>query len=195
MENTSLIAGANILYSLVNQKDWPDTYKTNGIAWNDAGAGNNLSKQGLPYEAYVQQKLNNWRPDGGYVWLQDHRGNWPTFDHWNQATRDAVSDKTLNTQRPSYQAKPAEIKWQIWADMKKMTLYQTGNSRASSNSYVRFTQDEIESHRLELGVRSESTTEAQWEQICQAYRGAAANMAAYTPNGAKPLTFEIDEIT
>ncbi|MBS1023256.1 endonuclease toxin domain-containing protein [Gluconobacter cerinus] len=110
VENTSLIAGANILYSLVNQKDWPDTYKTNGITWNDAGAGNNLSKQGLPYEAYVQQKLNNWRPDGGYVWLQDHRGNWPTFDHWNQKSGDAVSDKTLNTKRESYQDHPPQIK-------------------------------------------------------------------------------------
>lgn len=139
-------------------------------------------------------RILNWRPDGGYVWLQDHRGNWPTFDHWNQKSGDAVSDKTLNTQRPSHQANPATIKWQIWADMKKMTLYQTGNSRASSNSYVVFTQAEIESYRFELAVRSASTTEAQWEQICQAYRGATAKMAAYTPNGAKPLTFEIDEI-
>ncbi|OAG74571.1 hypothetical protein A0J51_00109 [Gluconobacter japonicus] len=194
VDNIGLVTSANVLWSLVNQKDWPDTYKTNGITWNDAGAGNNLSKQGLPYEAYVQQKLNNWRPDGGYVWLQDHRGNWPTFDHWNKDTFDAVSDKTLNTKRDSYQDHPPEIKWQIWADMKKMTLYQTGNSRTSSNTYVRFTQDEIKSYRFELAVRSEDTTEAQWEQICQAYRGAAAKMAAYTPNGAKPLTFEIDEI-
>ncbi|MBF0871895.1 hypothetical protein [Gluconobacter japonicus] len=79
--------------------------------------------------------------------------------------------------------------------MKKMTLYQTGNSRTSSNTYVRFTQDEIKSYRFELAVRSDGTTEAQWEQICQAYRGAAAKMAAYTPSDVKPVTFEIDEIT
>ena len=75
-----------------------------------------------------------------------------------------------------------------------MTLSQTGNSRGSSNSYVEFTQADIESYRFELAVRFEGTTDAQWEQICQAYRGAAAIMAAYTPNGAKPLTVEIDEI-
>ncbi|GBR28915.1 hypothetical protein GCM10010937_14390 [Gluconobacter japonicus] len=77
------------------------------------------------------------------------------------------------------------------ADLKKITLYQTGSRRASSNSYVVFAQAESESYCFEMGIRSVTTTEAQWEQICQAYRGA---MTAYTPSDVKPLTFEIDEI-
>lgn len=119
-----------------------------------------------------------------------------TFDHWNETTRDAVSDKVLNTQRKSFQDTPAEIKYRIWADLKEMAMrYTVDASRRGTVDLVSFTQTQIVSYTFELGVRADGTTEAQWEQICQAYHGATAKMADYERNGDKPLTFEIDAFT
>ncbi|AQS84134.1 MAG: hypothetical protein ABF876_16690 [Acetobacter aceti] len=119
-----------------------------------------------------------------------------TFDHWNQDSGNAVSDKVLNTQRASFLATPAEIKYRIWADLKEMAMrYTEDASRRGTAERVAFTQEYIESYTFELGVRADGTTKAQWEQICQAYHGAAAKMADYERNGDKPLTFEIDAIT
>lgn len=37
---------------------------------------------------------------------------------------------------------------------------------------IQFTRAEIVSYTFELGVRADGTTEAQWEQIYEAYHGA-----------------------
>ncbi|GBR52183.1 hypothetical protein AA106555_0827 [Neokomagataea thailandica NBRC 106555] len=199
--NIGQITSANAKWQTVNQRDWPSSYATDGIVWA-TGAGKGPTAQGLPYEAYVQQKLNGGNTTGNYVWLQDHKSNWMTFDHWNKDTGDAVSDKVLNTGRKSFQEidkdkkySPANIKYQIWKDLKEMSIkYVRGNSRQGSPVTIQFTQSEIESYRFELAVRVDGTTDAQWKQICEAYHGAAAKMASYETNGYKPLTFEIDAI-
>ncbi|MBS1095179.1 endonuclease toxin domain-containing protein [Gluconobacter wancherniae] len=202
--NIGQITSANAQWQTVNQKDWPSSYATNGIVWNASGAGNGPASQGLPYEAYVQQKLNGGAATGDYVWLQDHRGNWKTFDHWNGISGDAVSDKVLNTDRSSFKdatqdnpaGNPANIKYQIWKDMKEMAMkYRGDNSRQGTDIPIRFTQDNISAYTFELGVRADTTTDAQWKQICEAYQGAAAKMATYELNGNKPLDFEIDAIS
>ena len=58
-----------------------------------------------------------------------------------------------------------------------------------------FTQEDIQTYTFELGVRAATTTDAQWKQICEAYRGAGAKMTSYERNGYKPLDFEIDAIS
>ncbi|MBS1072843.1 hypothetical protein JK222_14235 [Gluconobacter cerinus] len=194
--NTPQITSANAQWQTVNQRDWPATYVTNGVVWNEDRGGAGASAQGLPYEAYVQEKLNGGNPTGDYVWLQDHRSNWMTFDHWNEDTRDAVSDKALNTNRDMYTRDPANIKYRIWADMKEMAMkYTVNESRQGTTTPVSFSQDVIETYTFELGVRTATTTDAQWKQICEAYRGAGAKMTSYERNGYKPLDFEIDAIS
>ncbi|KXV34839.1 hypothetical protein AD940_05020, partial [Gluconobacter thailandicus] len=194
--NTPQITSANAQWQTVNQRDWSASYVANGVVWNEDRGGAGASAQGLPYEAYVQEKLNGGNPTGDYVWLQDHRSNWMTFDHWNRDTGDAVSDKTLNTNRDIYKINPAEIKYRIWADIKEMAMrYSEGVSRQGTATTVNFTQAVIETYTFELGVRAATTTDAQWKQICEAYRGAGAKMASYERNGYKPLDFEIDAIS
>ncbi|WP_172493088.1 endonuclease toxin domain-containing protein [Gluconobacter oxydans] len=194
--NNPQITSANAQWQTVNQRDWSTSYVANGVVWNEAKGGAGASAQGLPYEAYVQEKLNGGNPTGDYVWLQDHRSNWMTFDHWNEGTGDAVSDKALNTNRDMYKTDPANIKYRIWADMKEMAMkYTEGRSRQGTTQPVRFTQEDIQTYTFELGVRTATTTDAQWKQICEAYRGAGAKMASYERNGYKPLDFEIDAIS
>ncbi|GBR23839.1 hypothetical protein AA0488_0239 [Kozakia baliensis NRIC 0488] len=57
--------------------------------------------------------------------MQDHKGNWMTFDHWNREGRVAVSDKVVNTNRISLQLHPERIKYRIWADIKEMAMKYT----------------------------------------------------------------------
>ncbi|GBQ87398.1 hypothetical protein AA23498_0126 [Acetobacter nitrogenifigens DSM 23921 = NBRC 105050] len=200
--NKGQITAANAQWQIVNQRDWPDAYKTDGIVWNASGGGVGPTLQGTPYEAYVQQKLNGGSPDGSYVWLQDHKSNWKVFDHWNEKSGNAVSDKTINTGLDTLRDKPVNIKYRIWADLKKMAMtYDNDASREGTNQVVRFQQADIKSYTFELGVRDDKdaddkpvTTDAQWEQICLAYHGAAAKMVSYGAAN-KPLTFEIDAIT
>ncbi|MBU2654783.1 endonuclease toxin domain-containing protein [Acidomonas methanolica] len=194
--NIGDITSANAQWQIVNQRDWPDAYKTDGIVWNDAGGGNGPSQQGTPYEAYVQQKLNGGSSNGDYIWLQDHRANWKTFDHWNKTGRVAVSDKVVNTGRQTLQADPARIKYRIWADLKEMAMkYDVSESRQGTSNPITFSREDIEFYKYELGVRADTTTDAQWKEICEAYHGAAERMASYETAGDKPLTFEIDAIS
>ena len=194
--NNPQITSANAQWQTVNQRDWSASYVANGVVWNEDRGGAGASAQGLPYEAYVQEKLNGGNPTGDYVWLQDHRSNWMTFDHWNENTRDAVSDKALNTNRDMYKTNPANIKYRIWADIKEMAMkYTQGSSREGTTKLVSFTQEDIQTYTFELGVRAATTTDAQWKQICEAYRGAGAKMTSYEQNGYKPLDFEIDAIS
>jgi len=80
--------------------------------------------------------------------------------------------------------------------MKEMAMkYRGDNSRQGTDIPIRFTQDNISAYTFELGVRADTTTDAQWKQICEAYQGAAAKMATYELNGNKPLDFKIDAIS
>ena len=49
---------------------------------------------------------------------------------------------------------------------------QSGVGAEGSDSCLSFTKEDIETYTFEFGVRAATTTDAQWKQICEAYRGS-----------------------
>lgn len=49
---------------------------------------------------------------------------------------------------------------------------QSGLGAEGSDSCLSFTKEDIETYTFEFGVRAATTTDAQWKQICEAYRGS-----------------------
>ena len=135
-----------------------DTSYPGPIQWQ----GGNPSQQGYPYEGYVTGLLE---PFGYQATIRPYTA----FDQWNSSSAVAVSDKTLNTGAPSYQAETGSV-GKITAKMVQYAnaMLNFSMSRATGSGPA-FTQSEIGSYGFFMAV-PEGTTDDQWQAICEGYQ-------------------------
>lgn len=117
-----------------------------GMIW-----GHPISKQGNPFETYVGKKIlpkSTQSPD-----------NFKVYDFFDEATRVAVSVKTMNTQTASMLQKPESIFKSIKKNLNDIIDFESDKVGIFS-----ITKHNISSRELTLGVPAK-TTEPQWVQI------------------------------
>ena len=132
----------------------------NGIVWSsmnlNAPFSTRINQQGYPYENYVTSIL-------GSNYIQTP-ASYKTFDHWNQTSGIAVSDKTLDTNGSSYSSIPSKITNQMVKYGLEMTRFVSSNQGYSPS----VTQSIISSYRFQFAVPA-TTNAAQWQAICAGY--------------------------
>jgi len=189
------IKAANQSFGTVNGSDWKQIYKDQGIQWKSAGSNTTADQQGLPYEAWVQHRLNPGQDPNGVVWLQDQKANWKVFDHWDERSGIATSDKTLNLGADSYRNNPSAVEARVIASIDKMTGYDEDHSKTGD---LEFNDARINHLALNLAVpwitdpgSMDPQTQAEWRALCRAYHKAPGMVA---PSG-KSLSFTINTVT
>ena len=185
---------ANKTFGNIYGKPWDQIYKDQGIQWKSANSGTTANQQGLPYEAWVQNKLNPLQDPNGVVWLQDEKHNWKAFDHWDEVNKVATSDKTINLSGSSYQDNPWAVAARVEVSVEKMIKYDEDRSKISN---LTFDQDQIQSYALNLAVpwitspeQMDGTLSREWKELCFAYHQAIKDVAA----SGKSLSFTINTV-
>ncbi|WP_244183843.1 hypothetical protein [Acetobacter tropicalis] len=197
ISNETDIKPANQSFDIVNGQNWSQSYKDNGIHWkSNGGRGDD---QGLPYEAWVQNQLNPSQDPKGIVWLQDEKANWRTFDHWDRDNGVAISDKTIDLQMKWYQDNPTAVTARVMASAYKMTRYDEDQSKIGSNTSVSFTQGDINSYTLNIGVpyitdpdKMSPVLQKEWEALCRGYHRAKIKIPE---KDGKTISIQIDTVS
>ena len=114
-----------------------------GAVW-----GKGIVEQGNPFQTYVGKQLPN---------AKELPATAKTFDHFDEATRTAISDKTLNTLSVSYIRNPQRIYWQ---------LKQYVDAAADYEPRTHFDVDptKIQSKMIQIAV-PEYTSPTQWRYL------------------------------
>ncbi|WP_145994571.1 endonuclease toxin domain-containing protein [Gluconobacter frateurii] len=194
IKNSDVMA-ANQTFGDVNGSTWDQSYKDLGIQWKTKTSGTTTNQQGLPYEAWVQNRLNPSQDANGVIWLQPLKANWKVFDHWDEKNAIATSDKTINLAAPSYKSSPYAVAARVEASVDKMLGYITDGTKDET---VRFNAGDIGSYVLNLAVpyiadpeAMDPQTAAEWKALCRAYHDALAEMSAES----KIFTFNITTVS
>ncbi|WP_438382388.1 hypothetical protein ABHV46_01325 [Asaia sp. BMEF1] len=171
---------------------------SDGVKWTSQGNG--IQAQGNPFEVWDAQRLKK----EGYEWLADYRAernNWKAFDEWNEKSKTAVSDKTMDLKGTTYQ-NMTRLKGRILANVEAMRRYGAdgGPYRGSADpkdpkngTSLEFTREKIQNYVLDLGVPAEPSND-QWRAICQALKIAKGRVAADPETSAKTIDFRIADI-
>lgn len=186
---------ANQTFGDINGSTWDQRYKDLGIQWKTKVRGTATNQQGLPYKAWVQNRLNPSQDANGVIWLQPLKANWKVFDHWDKDNAIATSDKTINLAAPSYKSSPYAVAARVEASVDKMLGYITDGTKDET---VRFNAGDIGSYVLNLAVpyiadpeAMDPQTAAEWKALCRAYHDALAEMSAES----KIFTFNITTVS
>jgi hypothetical protein len=121
---------------------------TTGIEW-----GKGIQGQGMPWENYLSSQL----PAGSRL-----PPNFKTFDFYDEATKTAISAKTLDTTTLAKVANPSQVYSSLKSNIDatvKFTEYSLGRTTLSSS--------QITARELQVAI-PKGTTTAQWEQIKRA---------------------------
>nr|WP_252346978.1 hypothetical protein [Acetobacter sp. P1H12_c] len=147
----------------------------------------------------MQKQLNPPQDPKGVFWLQNEKSNWRTFDHWDRDNGIATSNKTIDLQLKWYQDNPTVVTARVMASAYKMAGYNFDQSKIGLNTFVSFTQEDINSYTLNIGVpyitdpdKMSPTLQKEWEALCRAYHRVKVKIPQRT---GKTIAIQIDTVS